>query len=156
MEESFCAAPVKWVLKVKKTRSETGKEEKNTVATYNTRKKKNHTRLTIKGAATVESIGKLADAFRRTISRSDRIVVDTSRVTEADISFYQLLCSAHCTSFVQGKSLEVEHSDECTTIREARRLGFDLVKGCGAEAMEQCLWNREHRENTTLEGRTDG
>ncbi len=51
--------------------------------------------LRLGGEAIIESAVELKKALLKSMEQADNILIDTEKVTAADLSFLQLLCSAH-------------------------------------------------------------
>jgi ABC-type transporter Mla MlaB component len=57
------------------------------------------------GAATIRQADDIAERLRQALASSDRLEVDCSGVTEADVSFIQLLLSARKSAEASNKAL---------------------------------------------------
>ena len=59
------------------------------------------------GEATIRQANEIAERLKHALASSDRIEIDCSGVTEADITFIQLVTSAYNTACARGKVLEL-------------------------------------------------
>ncbi len=92
------------------------------------------------GALDLPNAGKVHQALSEAIRNYTQVAVHIRQVTGMDLSFLQLICSAHRTAISQKKnfSLALEGNDR---IKEVLMLsGFDRHCGCGSDEVEPCIW----------------
>lgn len=90
------------------------------------------------GEATIRQANDIAERLKHALASSDRVEIDCSGITEADITFIQLMISAHQTASAAGKIVELS--------APARGPLLEIVTICGVE--------NGPRAHFWLEGRT--
>jgi len=96
--------------------------------------------LIFTGALDLPNVCKVHQALSEAIRNYTHIVVHIKQAAGMDLSFLQLICSAHRTAISQKKhfSLALEGNDR---INEVLMLsGFDRHCGCGSDEVEPCIW----------------
>ena len=82
--------------------------------------------------------------FRRSLigflDRADWVEVDCSGLQDADLTFFQLLCSAHLTATRHNKKFTIngQHSEAFATL--TRSMGLDRHVGCASDICKSCIW----------------
>jgi hypothetical protein len=61
-------------------------------------------------------------------------------VTAADLSFFQVLCSAHRTAITGKKTFSVERFQQDALMRVYRMTGFARLKGCALDKTGSCFF----------------
>lgn len=103
-------------------------------------KKKGKSVVVMEGEMTIEHAASLRDSLLKSLEGADNIVLDLNNVTTVDLSFLQLLCSAHRTSVKAQKSMEMK-SDYPESLKQAvREAGYSRHFGCTLESDSTCLW----------------
>lgn len=96
--------------------------------------------LRLEGEMTIAKAAKLKDALARAIDSGKTVVIDIDRVTGVDLSFLQLLCSAHRTAANQGKKLTISNPGLPVYAEARKTAGFHYTKPCRHVASNGCLW----------------
>ena len=91
--------------------------------------------LHLHGELTVQEAGRVRIELLDSLARADRVEIDLSSVTAADIAGLQLLCAAHKTAAARGKTVLLLRMP--ASVEEAVAVaGFGRHEGC----MADCLW----------------
>lgn len=94
----------------------------------------------LRGDLTVEHAHEMKSVFLEALQSNERVVVELEGITDVDLSFLQLLCSAHRTSMRLNKSLTLL-SEQSDIFRQAvRDAGFSRILGCHEDPQKACLW----------------
>jgi anti-anti-sigma regulatory factor len=83
-----------------------------------------HTVIVLEGDLTVENAGKLQTKLRAVIETSESVVIQCSGNARIDISFLQLVCAAHRSSFSSGKYLTLSSDMPDSLKRAVHSAGF--------------------------------
>ena len=85
----------------------------------------------------------IREVFWKGLSEVDELHIVFGDVSIVDLSFLQLLCSAHRTYEEKGKKLTLPRELPPTVMDMIKRSGFSRVKGCPHDRNNTCLWLRE-------------
>jgi anti-anti-sigma regulatory factor len=96
--------------------------------------------VNLKGDVTIVTASELRDILLDTLSTSKRVELNLEKVTDVDLSFLQLLCSAHRTSLKAEKSFFIVGSYPDVLKEAAKDAGFPLNAGCTLDCNNSCLW----------------
>lgn len=91
-------------------------------------------KLTVEFAADIRA--KLIEAF----TKGDEISVRLEEDAEADLSFLQVLCSAHRTALDAKKTFELNAAAAPGFRRAVKQAGYVRTQGCVLELEKDCLW----------------
>ena len=87
-----------------------------------------------------------ADEFRtllvQSIDTTDVLTIDVASVTEMDLSFLQLLCSAHRTAIEQNKRLELDKKWPEPCVQAIQESGYTHQAACGFNKNNDCMWTK--------------
>ncbi len=90
--------------------------------------------LTVANAATI--LGKMREALAQT----DDLLVTVGEDAEVDVSFLQILCSAHRTAVKMNKCLRLNTPRSRAFDSATRAAGYVRIKGCANDPDGSCLW----------------
>ena len=97
--------------------------------------------VTISGSLTVEHAAEIKSALQDALKKKSRSVVLTlGPVTKADLTFFQVICSAHKTATTAGKSFSVEKFQQEPLVRAHRDMGFTRRIGCALDSTKSCVF----------------
>lgn len=96
--------------------------------------------LRLGGEALIESAVELKDALLKTLEQGDNILVDIGNVTAADLSFLQLLCSAHRSCLKSEKKMRLGGIRPAAYDRIVKNAGYSRRRGCDRDLEQSCLW----------------
>lgn len=74
------------------------------------------------------------------IQEVDKLYLDLSRIDSADISFIQLLCSAHRECLVTHKEMYLQGEVSDTMDNFLEKAGYTKHHGCVSDLRATCLW----------------
>ena len=99
-------------------------------------------RLVLEGELNLCRIRQLHEELRSSMENVRKLDVDISGVVEADLSFLQLLCSAHRTAVKTGKTLNLMN-DIPEAVRQAMEAnGYSRQNSCSLDIGKTCLWTK--------------
>jgi len=94
--------------------------------------------VTVEGRLTASQAGRLHQALLKAFDRSRRVELALRDVSEADLSFLQLLCAAHRTAVARGAAYLLSGLEAAgPVLRLIRESGAERDAGCPGE----CLWS---------------
>ncbi len=96
--------------------------------------------ITLAGALTVHRAGEMKKALLQSILDADDVSVRFDQVQEADLSCFQMLCSAHRSAVRFNKRLHFSGELPRLFIEAAEAAGFSRLKGCKLDCEQSCLW----------------
>ncbi len=95
--------------------------------------------LRLQGECTVEHSNELKAVLISEMKKSDKLILDLGEVTEVDISFLQLLCSAHISSVKMNKQFSLNRNQPQLFIKLVNDAGYCRNMGC-EHPDKHCLW----------------
>ena len=97
--------------------------------------------VTISGSLTVEHALELKTALQDALKRKAKSVVLTlGTITKVDLTFFQVLCSAHKTATTSGKSFSVEQCHQEILKQTHGSIGFTRRVGCALDSTKSCVF----------------
>ena len=96
--------------------------------------------VTVSGDATVSSAAALKKELVAALQAASAVDVIVEGITAVDITFPQLLCSAHRTAAAWNKSLAVAGLEQERMSTMLLRTGFSRQTGCQENTRTSCLW----------------
>lgn len=102
--------------------------------------------LELSGDMTIQRIAALKAQVSEALAGSDKLVLKLKDVERADLTFLQLLCSAHRTAVSSGKILCCDEVSEAVdqAISDAGFIRDNM--GCGQDCTDSCLWLEDKTE----------
>lgn len=82
--------------------------------------------LTMAGEMTVERAVEVKAALMKAFDKVDKVVINLEKVTELDLSFLQLLCSAQQSSVIRNKRLTIDNHLPEVFRQTVENAGFSL------------------------------
>jgi len=98
------------------------------------------TELVLGGALTIENASVIREKLIAALSSENGIVVSIDPDVPVDLSFLQLLCSAHRTASKLGKSFTLRHQDSGNFPAAVENSGYSRKRGCVHDRYGTCLW----------------
>jgi anti-anti-sigma regulatory factor len=95
--------------------------------------------LHLSGELVIQHANRLRSGFIESLRDANRIEIDLSAATDVDISFLQLLCSAHKSAIHAGKSVALDYSRSTVVTETIQRAGYFRHTGCMGN--EKCFWS---------------
>jgi ABC-type transporter Mla MlaB component len=96
--------------------------------------------LALDGDMTIQRIAEIKTQLVETLNGTDSLVLNLKKVTRVDLTFLQLLCSAHRTAHQARKTLELAEVPELVDIAVTTAGFVRENMACGQECSEICLW----------------
>jgi anti-anti-sigma regulatory factor len=104
-------------------------------------KSKNRETVNISGSLTVEHAAEVKKAIQSALEkRSKNIVLSLGTITKADLTFFQVVCSAHRTAMKSEKTFSVEQFQQDILIHAHRSMGFARRIGCALDKTKSCVF----------------
>ena len=95
------------------------------------------------GDLTIAQASEARTTVAAALSESSSVVLDVGKIEDADLSFFQIVCSAHRTALKAHKSLDLSGAFPESIKQTLRVTGFCQKSSlCGLEAFKNCLWSR--------------
>lgn len=98
--------------------------------------------LIMNGALTIENAAGIRNAVGEALAATDSLVLTIGENADVDVTFLQILCSAHRTSVKAKKRLDVNTSRGSIFFRVLSESGLDSRNGCSHNRDGGCLWKR--------------
>ena len=99
--------------------------------------------ISIAGSLTVEHAAQMMETLRNALTMPiPNVRLTLGPVTKIDVTFFQLLCSAHRRATDCGKTFVVENFHQEPITRALRLMGFNRNKGCSCDAAQSCVLAR--------------
>ena len=100
----------------------------------------NSSRLDLNGELTIQRIAELKQQLCSALQDADGLVLNLKEVSRADLTFLQLLCSAHRSAQAAGKFLRCEGVSAAVdkAVSDAGFLRGNMA--CGQDCSDSCLW----------------
>lgn len=96
--------------------------------------------LKLGGDLTIENAQELHKTLVTALNNADQIVLYFENVMATDLSFIQLLCSAHRTAVRSDKNMKLAGPRPDVLKAAVREMGFIREKGCILDTQESCIW----------------
>ncbi len=96
--------------------------------------------LTVSGSLTVKHAKALNAALLEAVRSAPAVEVDVENIDDVDISFAQLVCSAHRMAADLNKQMTITGLEQERFSRMLGRFGFFRHIGCHESTRKSCLW----------------
>jgi anti-anti-sigma regulatory factor len=96
--------------------------------------------LILAGSLTVENASEIRKKLIGALVGQDEIVVCIEADASVDVTFLQILCSAHRTASKLGKSFTLRYPAPGNFLAAIGNAGFSRKSGCARERDTTCLW----------------
>ncbi len=100
----------------------------------------NKTTLVMNGHLTISQACAAKDELHKALKKVQHLELDMESAEEIDLSFLQLLCSAHRTSINLRKTLTFKGTLPEAFKKSLKDNGFMRQRGCAADSTNTCLW----------------
>ncbi len=98
--------------------------------------------LLLGGALTIQNAATIFQYIRDCLTKTDRLVVTIGEDAEADVSFFQILCSAHRTAAEQKKFFKLQAERNPAFEDAAQAAGYIQLKDCDTDRDGGSPWAR--------------
>jgi anti-anti-sigma regulatory factor len=96
--------------------------------------------LKFSGDLTIENVLELRNNLLNSLDKAEQLLLTFENVTATDLSFIQLLCSAHRTAVRSEKNLKLDNHRPDVLKAAVRETGFIREKGCVLDTQASCIW----------------
>lgn len=96
--------------------------------------------VTVTGTLTAGDVEELRSLLIKALIDADRVELDAAKVTAADLSCLQLLCSAHRSAVRLNKVLTLAGGLSKALKEAAESAGYLRHIGCRLDREKDCLW----------------
>lgn len=103
-------------------------------------KKKGRAVLTLSGALTVKHAKALRAALLESVRKSPTLELDVENINDLDVSFVQLVCSAHRMAADLNTQITITGLEQERFSRILGNFGFFRHIGCHESTRKSCLW----------------
>lgn len=108
--------------------------------------------LAFDGELTLANADEMRSALIKALVNADTVTLNFDKATRADLSCFQLLCSAHRTSTRLNKRIAFSGRLPETVSRMAAAAGFSRCRGCDLDRQKSCLWAVNCQEPAERQG----
>ncbi len=96
--------------------------------------------LSINGSVTIENANALKKVLIDLMDQTDSLLINISDISEVDVTFLQLLCSAHKTMISRNRTLTISERCPESFHKTISNSGYSQHKGCPLDKTDSCLW----------------
>jgi len=97
--------------------------------------------VNISGSLTVEHAMEVKDAIQSALEQPGKnVVLLLGTITKADLTFFQVVCSAHKTATTANKIFSVQQFQQDVLMRPHRAMGFTRRVGCAIDKTKSCVF----------------
>jgi anti-anti-sigma regulatory factor len=96
--------------------------------------------LVLTGDLVLQRIASLQEEILAALADVDRLLLNVSGASTFDLSFLQLLCSAHRSAVPLNKSLSLAGKLPESFQRKLEEAGFGRHVGCRFDCQNSCIW----------------
>jgi anti-anti-sigma regulatory factor len=94
------------------------------------------------GKLSIDRAAELREIFAKALDESEQVVVEFGECKAMDLSFLQLICSAHRSAVQAGRTLKLGDTLPALWAETAETAGYFRLKGCDLDRDCSCLWIR--------------
>jgi len=98
--------------------------------------------LSVSGALTVKHAKSLQAALLEAVRKATALEVKVENINDLDVSFFQLICSAHRMAANLNKPMTITGLEQERLSQMLDRFGFFRHIGCHENTRKSCLWLR--------------
>lgn len=99
-------------------------------------------RLNISGSITVGNISSLYKKITELLGELDKLEINIGKDSEIDLTFMQVICSAHRTFQSEGKNIFIS-GDKENLYAHTDAMGYTRHKGCIHDTDNSCVFTKE-------------
>ena len=96
--------------------------------------------LSINGSVTIENVDALRKVLIDLMDQTDSLMINIADISEVDVTFLQLLCSAHKTMISRNRTLTISERCPESFRKTINNSGYSQHKGCRLDKTASCLW----------------
>jgi anti-anti-sigma regulatory factor len=98
--------------------------------------------INLGGDLTIARAGELRRIISETLNTGEQIVLACSECADMDLSFLQLVCSAHRTALQSNSLLKLSNTLEKHLLKKAGEAGYFRETACRSDKNHECFWLR--------------
>jgi ABC-type transporter Mla MlaB component len=102
--------------------------------------------LILKDDLTINRITSIRDEIIKALTKVKSLVVDAEQAAAVDLTFLQLMCSAHRTATVQNKALSLSGKINPFIKKAIQENSYARSCGCVLDQTNTCLWMGKDHE----------
>ena len=106
----------------------------------------NAVKLILEGEAKIENIAEIKEKFIEILNSAEGLELDYQGLKDTDLSFLQLLCSAHRTFMSKGKYFKFAGDVTEELAKNVDKHGYRRHVGCKYDKDCTCIWKLEEAE----------
>jgi len=110
--------------------------------TLNMKYRNKKVEITRGGDLSILHAAELKEALIKALNSGDHVILKLSECTGVDLSFIQLICSAHRTALKMNKVIELGATLPDIIAQAVKDAGYFRDKGCPLDVGHTCLWIR--------------
>ena len=96
--------------------------------------------LLLEGALTIEQAAQLHDVLLQSVTDADSLTINLEKVTGADLSCLQLLCSTCKSCGIENKQLTLIGKNSDVFMQLVHDAGYSRTNKCPLNQDVPCLW----------------
>lgn len=97
-------------------------------------------RMLMTGALTLDQIGQIRDTLRKALADVKTLIVDVEGASDIDLTFLQLMCSAHRSATAANKSVSLSGKNNPAMQKAMADNSYIRASGCRLDKTNTCLW----------------
>ena len=105
-------------------------------------KPENRVVINLGGVLTIVRAVELKQIISEALNKSKYVVLECSECTDMDLSFLQLVCSAHRTALQSNIMLKLGSTLEEHLLKKAGEAGYFRQTTCRSDKNNECFWLR--------------
>ena len=98
--------------------------------------------INLGGDLSVARTGELRQIISEAMNTGGRIILACSEGADMDLSFLQLICSAHLTALESNTLLKLSNTLEEQLLKKAAEAGYVRETACRSDKNHECFWLR--------------
>lgn len=102
--------------------------------------------LVLSNELTVAQASAIRDALAESLGKVSSLTVDITEASEVDLSFLQLLCSAHRTATKKDKLVVLAGRSNKALQKAITETSYRRAAGCILDNQNNCLWVDKYHE----------
>ncbi len=109
--------------------------------TVKAKKKAQTQKILLQGELTISEAGSIARQFTQVFAGHDEVIIEIGAVESVDLTFLQIICSAHQTAIKTGKTMKLGEIKSQRFLDFHKDAGFVRNRECCSSPAHTCVWN---------------
>ena len=97
-------------------------------------------KITLDGSLTIENASAIRKKLIEVLTKEDALKISVGSDAAVDVSFLQLICSAHRTASKLGKSFALGRDASGNFLAAVENAGYVREHGCAGDREDTCVW----------------